>query len=122
MSAEKYISNNRHSLLSIYSQVMAVEEFESSVFNTKITQAIKKEACKKSIVIHKYMDGDIEYPISVSILKPKDNFLVEELYSVMLCEEFVKDGKLIRDGDFYEAIIAWDFKSVPKFKKYIKVK
>lgn len=122
MSAEKYISNNRHSLLSIYSQVMTVEEFESSIFNTKITQAIKKEACKKSIVIHKYRDGDVEYPINVSILKPKDNFLVEELYSVMLCEEFVNDGKLIRDGDFYEAIIPWDFKSVPKFKKYIKVK
>lgn len=122
MSAEKYIANNRNSLLSIYSQIMTVEEFEADVFNTKIDQATKKEACKKTIAIHKYMGGEIEYPINVAILKPKDNFLVEELYSVMLCEEFVKDGKLMRYGDFYEAIIEWDFKSIPKFKKYIKVK
>jgi len=122
MSAEKYVANNRNSLLSIYSQIMTVEEFESDIFRNKIDTATKKEACKKTIAIHKYMSGEVDYPINLAILKPKDNFLVEELYSVMLCEEFVKDGKLVRDGDFYEAIIDWDFKSIPKFKKYIKVK
>lgn len=122
MSAEKYVNENRSSLLSIYSQVLSAEELSCEVFEKKLDDKNKKDICRKTIVVHKYLDGEVDFPINLAFLKPKDNQLVEELYSVMLCEEFVKAGKLTRNGDIYEAIIDWDFKVIPKFKKYVKGK
>jgi hypothetical protein len=122
MSAEKYINENRGSLLSIYSQILSSEELSCEVFDKKLDDRNKKDICKKTIVVHKYLNGEVDFPINLAFLKPKDSLLVEELYSIMLCEEFVKAGKLTRNGDIYEAIIDWDFKVIPKFKKYVKGK
>lgn len=122
MSAEKYVNENRHSLLSIYSQIMSAEEFAADVFEKRIDEKTKKEVCKKTIVVHKYLDGNVDFPINLAFLKIKDSQIVDELYSIVLCEEFVKAGKLARHGDIYEPIIECDFKVIPKFKKYVKDK
>jgi hypothetical protein len=122
MSAEKYVNENRSSLLSIYSQILSAEELSCEVFEKRVDDKTKKDLCRKTIVVHKYLNGEVDFPINLAFLKPKDSQIVEELYSIMLCEEFVKAGKLTRTGDTYEAIIDWNFKIIPKFKKYVKGK
>ena len=122
MSAEKYVNENRSSLLSIYSQVLTAEELSCEVFEKRIDDKVKKEICRKTVVVHKYLNSEVDFPINLAFLKPRDSQIVEELYSIVLCEEFVKAGKLTRTGDMYEATIGWDFKIIPKFKKYVKGK
>lgn len=66
MSAEKYVNENRGSLLSIYSQILSSEELSCEVFDKKLDDRNKKDICKKTIVVHKYLNGEVDFPINLA--------------------------------------------------------
>lgn len=121
MNAEKYVCSNKGVLLSIYSQISSALELECLIFG-KSQEDNKKKTCKQTIVCMKYMSGEVNFPISETLFKASDGMVVDELYNIVLCEEFVTAGKFKRAGDFYEIVSSDDFGSVSKFKKYLKAK
>lgn len=117
-----YIEKNRNELLSIYSQIYTGRELELLLDN-KITDNIFNLACcYDTIITHCYYKGHVEFPI----VKPqkaakKDLKLTYELSAIILCEQAVKDGILIRKGLKYSPIDKQIIKTqeLKRFGKYI---
>jgi hypothetical protein len=123
ISAEKYIMKNKVELLKLYSAFYAGLELDTYIYENVLEKDIKKKACELASLCHKYANSDLEFSINKNILITKtDEYIIEELYSVVLCEEQVKIGKLTREGDFYMSSSSEDFKTIPRYKKYIRVK
>lgn len=122
MSAEKYVCSNKGVLLSIYSQISSALDLECLVFGKNKEEENKKKSCRQSIICMKYLSGEVDFPINEALFKASDGMIADELYNIILCEEFVTAGKFTRSGDLYEIVSKDDFKSVTKFKKYLKAK
>ena len=123
ISAEKYIIKNKLELLKLYSAFHSGLELDIALYEQIKHEDMQKRACLLAILSHKEKNTDLDFSLDI-ITKPTrmDMLMAEELFSVTLCEEQVKIGKLSREGDFYITDPSNDFKSIPKYKKYIRIK
>ena len=123
ISAEKYVIKNKLELLKLYSAFQSGLELDLALDSNIKEEDLQKRACFLACLSHKEKDFSLNFSLDKEIKHTKsDQTLSEELYSVVLCEEQVKIGKLHREGDLYLSDSTEDFKSIPKYKKYIRVK
>jgi len=123
VSAERYVIKNKIELLRLYSAFYAGLELDCFIDeNVKIID-IHKKACLLAVASHRNNDYSLNFSLDKEILITNtDEQIRDELYSIVLCEEQVKIGKLLREGDFYATMSNEEFKSIPKYKKYIRTK
>lgn len=123
LSAERYVIKNKTALLKLYSAFYSGIELDLFIQDGVNETDLKKKACLLACLSHKNSDESLNFSIDKEMLVTKtDEYMRDELYSVVLCEEQVKIGKLSREGDFYLTSSADEFKSIPRYKKYIRVK
>jgi hypothetical protein len=123
VSAEKYVLKHKQELIKLYSAFYAGLELDMAL-NAEIKEPeMQKRACLLATISHKNSDLDLNFSIDQEFdISKYDSLISDELFSVILCEEQVKAGKLVRSGDFYMSATQSDFKSIPKYKKYIRIK
>ncbi len=123
ISAEKYVIKNKLELLKLYSAFQSGLELDIALDSNIKDDDMQKRACFLACLSHKEKDYTLNFSIDKEVKNSKaDQSLAEELYSVVLCEEQVKIGKLSREGDLYLSGSTEEFKSIPKYKKYIRAK
>jgi len=122
LSAEKYVIKFKEELLKLYSAFYSGLELDIAIYDQKI-EDMQKRACLLTSLSHRYGDKDLDFSLDKKVRITKtDAYTSDELFSVVLCEEHVKKGKLSREGDFYITASTEEFKEIPKYKKYIRVK
>jgi hypothetical protein len=122
LSAEKYIIKFKGELLKLYSAFYSGLELDIAIYDQKI-EDMQKKACLLAAISHRNNDSELDFSIENRIKATKtDLYTSDELFSVVLCEEHVKKGKLSREGDFYITASSDEFKEIPRYKKYIRVK
>ena len=123
VNAEKYVIKNKIQLLKLYSAFYSGLELDLFIVEHIKIMDLQKRACILACLSHKNKDDSLNFSIDKeNLITTTDEQLMEELYSIVLCEEQVKIGKLFREGDFYMTASNEEFKSIPKYKKYIRVK
>ena len=97
-----YLEEHRQSLLSIFGQIISGRSLELWI-NPKLSEDdIDKAACIDTVMTHKYRDGIVDFPcFRTKRVSTKDHKLSEELYRIILCEEAVRNGVLVRNGTKY---------------------
>jgi len=122
LSAEKYVIKFKEELLRLYSAFYSGLELDIAIYDQK-TDDMQKRACLLASLSHRNEDKDLDFSIDKKVRITKtDLYTSDELFSVVLCEEHVKKGRLTREGDFYMTSSSDEFKEIPKYKKYIRVK
>lgn len=123
VSAEKYVIKFKFELLKLYSSFFSGLELDIALNDKVTSEDMQKRACLLTVLTHKDKSSDIDFSLDINTkISKTDHLLAEELFSIALCEEQVKIGKLSREGDFYLTESSDTFKSIPKYKKYIRAK
>lgn len=123
VSAEKYIIKHKNELLKMYSAFFSGLELDIALYENVKVEDMQKRACLLTVLSHKENNYDLDFSFDKNAkITRSDQLLADEFFSVVLCEEHVKIGKLSREGDFYTSDASYDFKSIPKYKKYIRIK
>ncbi len=95
MSAENYLLAHRQELLRIYSEIYSGRQIELVINPSTSEQSFLKECCASALAVHKDHNGIVDFPLpSICI----DDNLVDELCSIVLCEDATYEGKLVRNG------------------------
>jgi hypothetical protein len=123
MTHDSFLDHNRQSLLSIYGQIRLAYELELLTNENLTIEEVDKQACLDTVLVHQLYGGIVEFP-----LPPHDDVDVEtqhwanELYIIVLCEEGVRDGVLIRDGSKYCPTNISSFKHTKALGNYLSAK
>jgi hypothetical protein len=122
LSAEKYVIKYKIELFKLYSAFYSGLELDIALYEKTVDQEMQKRACYLAVLSHKNKDFELNFSLDKEVASSKsDVILSDELFSVTLCEEQVKIGNLKRAGDFYISDSSEKFKTIPKYKKYIRI-
>lgn len=100
MSAEEYLMANRQELLRIFSEIHSGKSMILSI-NPKIDPfLLDRECCLDAVIVHFFHNGEVDFPIKYPAheLSEFQENLALELHAIVLCEDGVKNGDLVRDG------------------------
>lgn len=120
MSPDKYVSKYKTDLLKLYSSIYSGIELDSFIRVDLKIPDLEKIAALLTIISHRLLDSKLIFNVHKIKVDTYDELAVDELYPIILCEEEVRKGTLVRDGNFYLAKDCQTFQSIPKYKKYIK--
>jgi hypothetical protein len=98
-NAGVYLLENRQELLRIFNEIYSGRSIEL-LLNSKIEiETFEKNCCMDAVIIHQYNNSEVDFPVKYPIeISNFDEALALELYSIILCEEGVKEGVLKRHG------------------------
>lgn len=110
-----YLSENRDTLLSIYGQVAASMPFSIGI-NPKISKdVLLKDYCLDTIIIHRHMDGVVDFPLLDELVTDFDITIAMELLAVVICEAAVREGHLERDGMCYIPLVPLNDQDIRRY-------
>ena len=122
ISSEKLVIKHKTELLKLYSAFLSGLELDIALDPETNYDSIKKRSCLLAFLSFKHKNNDLDFSIDKDVtITRADTLVSDELYSIVLCEEHVKKGLLLREGDFYISNSNESFSSIPKYKKYIRV-
>jgi hypothetical protein len=115
--AFEYLSEHRDELLDIYGQVAASISVSAAI-NPKLSKdVLLKDCCLDTIIIHRHMDGIVDFPLKTEAVTEFDIAVAMELLAVVMCEAAVQEGHLERDGMRYIPLVPLNDQDIRKYGK-----
>ena len=110
-----YLSENRDQLLDIYGQVAASMPVSAAI-NPKLSEdVLLKDCCLDTVIIHRYMDGIVDFPLLTKLVTEFDIAIAMELLAMVLCEAAVQEGHLERDGLRYIPLVPLNDQDIRRY-------
>ena len=110
MPSNEYVSTHKNELIRIFGEIYTGRIMETYINPDIDMDEFEKSCCKDAVIIHKYNKGVVDFPVTAYI-DPKnsvkmssnqqDDEISLDLYTIILCEQAVKDGSLEKKGNRY---------------------
>lgn len=119
MNVERFVFSNKNELLGLFGQFYSVRSLEYLVEKKINESEIMKKCCLDAVICKRYYNSEVDFPFDTSMAKKIDSTISEELYSIVLCEEGVREGVLQRAGMKYSPVEGFMPSKIKISKKYI---
>ena len=110
MQPNEYVQTHRNELFRIFGEIYSGRIIERYIDTNISEEDFEKSCCKDAVLTHKYNKGIVDFPISAFLdsektvkmsVSSEDDSISLELYTIIMCEQMVKEGRLKKKGDKY---------------------